>query len=440
MYMLFLAQVCYAQNSSDLRIHGGQDVQAVIPWQVSVRSVSGANSLTNMKDSKHECGGTILSTTTVLTAAHCAGNNFVVAAHFLAEFSTGPRLQIRRVTQRIIDPARPFSVDTLHEYGRDIQLLRVNPPFDFSKGLRAARLPDRAASNYGGDIKIAGWGLISSSANAGRLQELTVRQLACEKKAPDQFCVAPGNPSAGGACHGDGGGPAIAGGDIVVGVASWFYNDCSDSTGSRYTDVFNFVAFIKSQDPSIGVTTTTSTTTVTSITSTVTSITSAVTSITSTNTAPSNMPSPLIPLTTTTTTQSFEPPPDQTPGPSQETSGKDPGGFGWMPGGFGWMAVCQVAVGALAIFIVMVLVLKWRGAQENPRLRHIPMEKKKKRHRKRKSKQQYERGTGARPDQKGKGTRPDQEGKGTRPDQEGKGTRPDQMERSATRPRLKEAP
>ena len=46
------------------KIGHGQNVLSPIPWQVSLR-------YENYDNQKHVCGGTILDSTTILTAAHC---------------------------------------------------------------------------------------------------------------------------------------------------------------------------------------------------------------------------------------------------------------------------------------------------------------------------------------------------------------------------------
>ena len=48
----------FMQNTD--RIVGGEEAPSPIPWQVSVRS-----------NNHHKCGGTIIDSCTILSAAHC---------------------------------------------------------------------------------------------------------------------------------------------------------------------------------------------------------------------------------------------------------------------------------------------------------------------------------------------------------------------------------
>ena len=54
----------YLQGNMQGRVAHGEDVLSPIPWQVSLR-------YENHENYKHFCGGTILDSKTILTAAHC---------------------------------------------------------------------------------------------------------------------------------------------------------------------------------------------------------------------------------------------------------------------------------------------------------------------------------------------------------------------------------
>ena len=55
------------------RIVGGQKAPKMIPWQVSLRYCAHGNC--------HYCGGTILDSKTILTAAHCVINKRCVGLY-----------------------------------------------------------------------------------------------------------------------------------------------------------------------------------------------------------------------------------------------------------------------------------------------------------------------------------------------------------------------
>ena len=58
------------------RIVGGKDAPSEIPWQVSIRL--GMDNSLGWPGGMHWCGGTILDSKTILSAAHC----FFGTAHF----------------------------------------------------------------------------------------------------------------------------------------------------------------------------------------------------------------------------------------------------------------------------------------------------------------------------------------------------------------------
>lgn len=72
------------------RIVGGQTAPKMIPWQVSLRYCGHGQC--------HYCGGTILDSKTILTAAHCepiAGDEFVMAGK--TNVKKGKNIKINKV-------------------------------------------------------------------------------------------------------------------------------------------------------------------------------------------------------------------------------------------------------------------------------------------------------------------------------------------------------
>ena len=77
------------------RMSHSPDVVSPIPWQVSLR-------YENWGNYKHFCGGTILDSTTILTAAHCyrSGSLKIVAGTMFTNVSMSGQdgVQIRNAT------------------------------------------------------------------------------------------------------------------------------------------------------------------------------------------------------------------------------------------------------------------------------------------------------------------------------------------------------
>ena len=214
---------CGVKGGSD-RIVGGQTTEAhEYPWQVGL--VNGPNGRTPF------CGGTLISTTHVLTAAHCTAvfnhqpNNIYV---ILGEHVTNDN-QVTRVgvAEVIADPN--YNPQTVNS---DFSILRLARPVSFTSTIRPACLPAQTnpAPTYVGQVAtVTGWGTLSSGgAQPTVLQEVNVTvttNSACNSAygtiTDMMLCAsAPGKDS----CQGDSGGPLVLqenGRQALVGVVSW---------------------------------------------------------------------------------------------------------------------------------------------------------------------------------------------------------------------------
>lgn len=64
----------YARNSDDevrSKIIGGEDIGKVVPYQISLQVKRRPGQRFHNADWAHNCGGSILQPTVILTAAHC---------------------------------------------------------------------------------------------------------------------------------------------------------------------------------------------------------------------------------------------------------------------------------------------------------------------------------------------------------------------------------
>jgi secreted trypsin-like serine protease len=211
-------------GSSESSIVGGEEsAVGAYPFMVSIQGRSGG----------HFCGGSLIASQWVLTAAHCAdgrvasGVRVVFGAHKLSAVSTTPAIRI--VAVRDIIMHEDFDSQT---YSADFALLQLAESVE---GIEPLRLdsPDSPLRHAGDMTRVIGWGQTHEQgfAISDALMQVDVPLVArahCKQAYPsldDTMICAGYDEGLKDSCQGDSGGPHIIqdadGRYTQVGVVSW---------------------------------------------------------------------------------------------------------------------------------------------------------------------------------------------------------------------------
>ncbi|XP_069506483.1 trypsin-like [Ambystoma mexicanum] len=236
--VLFLALLGAAAAfplEDDDKIVGGYTCpEHSVPYQVSLYS------------GYHFCGGSLINSEWVVTAAHCYESRIQVR---LGEHN----IKVLEGNEQFINSAKviwhpKFSSRTLDN---DIMLIKLATPVTFSAHIQPVALPTQCAA-AGTECLISGWGntLSSGSKYPDVLQCLNAPVLSddeCNDAYPFQIT---GNMICAGfleggkdSCQGDSGGPVVCNGELQ-GVVSWGKGCAQKKYPGVYTKVCNYNAWI----------------------------------------------------------------------------------------------------------------------------------------------------------------------------------------------------
>ncbi|KAK9747380.1 Trypsin [Popillia japonica] len=204
------------------RIVGGSDAApGQFPWQVSIRRAS---------TDGHNCGGSILNSKWILTAAHCVVNTspstWYIVAGTLTLSSGGNQHQIAR----IISHADYNSA----QIKNDVAVLELEEKLEFSATVQPIELESEMVGELG-SVSIL---LVLIPDNLQFIPLKTISLEACQSSwsslvQADEICTL--TQQGEGVCNGDSGSPLVSGGK-QIGIVSWG-NPCANGRPDVFTRV-----------------------------------------------------------------------------------------------------------------------------------------------------------------------------------------------------------
>ncbi|XP_075394204.1 chymotrypsin-like protease CTRL-1 [Tenrec ecaudatus] len=231
-----------ALNFNQRIVNGENAVPGSWPWQVSLQDSTGF----------HFCGGSLISQSWVVTAAHCNVNpsrHLVVLGEYDRSSNSEP-LQVRSIARAITHPN--WNPNTMNN---DLTLLKLASPAQYTARISPVCLAAPTETLPAGLTCVTtGWGRISGVGNVtpARLQQValplvTVSQ--CQQywgsRITDAMICAGGYGSS--SCQGDSGGPLVCQKGntwVLIGVVSWGTSNCNVNTPAMYARVSKFSAWI----------------------------------------------------------------------------------------------------------------------------------------------------------------------------------------------------
>lgn len=237
---VFLSAFVTGAPSNVRIVNGTNAAPGQFPFQISLQY-----------DGNHFCGGTILNSRWILTAAHCVeeviAEDLTVLAGTNVLSSGGER---RRVLQYAIHP----SYNPENYYENDIAVLELQTALSMTGHIAVVTLPSQSQVTPGGVTStVIGWGYLFTGGPASNTLQMvnlqTYSDEACQRVLPGYVTfrnICAGVPGGGkGHCGGDSGGPLIVN-NYQAGIVSWSVKPCAQAPyPGVYTEVAHYVNWIR---------------------------------------------------------------------------------------------------------------------------------------------------------------------------------------------------
>ncbi|NXD12181.1 PRS55 protease, partial [Nothocercus nigrocapillus] len=222
------------------RIIGGTDAEAGdFPWQVSIQTKG-----------IHFCGGTIISSWWILTAAHCFGKELPPdLTVVLGGIDLSQKLERKKLNSLILH--EKYDSESLEN---DIALILLDSPIQSSDQKLPVCLPFISDLHVWKDCWVAGWGTTVAASRV--LQKVEVKLISkeqCSKWVPhlaDSMLCAGLEEGGRDACQGDSGGPLVCTQRnsrrwFAIGLVSWGEGCGEKQKPGVYTSVYSYLNWIQ---------------------------------------------------------------------------------------------------------------------------------------------------------------------------------------------------
>ncbi|KAF2882710.1 hypothetical protein ILUMI_23443 [Ignelater luminosus] len=249
MYKLILlsviASACFASPlpGSGRVVNGTDAKEGEIPWIISLKYFG-----------SHNCGGSIIDATHILTAAHCVEGtspSYLSIQYGVLKISSSNNIiQVTKV--KVHESYSPWL-----NYANDVAVLTLSSPISFGDNVHPVALPQQGAKPPGGDTGVlAGWGYDKTGGGVmehlQRVDLIIYTDEDCSSAhgtdVDSRYHLCGGVPEGGkGQCSGDSGGPLTHNGE-QHGVVSWSVKPCTiKGYPGVYARVVSYVDWIEQQ-------------------------------------------------------------------------------------------------------------------------------------------------------------------------------------------------